>query len=89
MCITLMKDGIDMVDIKDSRIKLRDVFEEDGKQKAVVQVQLNKNKRRVYILTVFKDKFGCDVIRLRCNWHEKDGAHKIDYRIPMEDFQGE
>ena len=75
-----------MVDIKDSRIKLRNVFEEDGKQKAVVQVQLNKSKRRVYILTVFKDKFGCDVVRLRCNWHEKDGAHKIDYRIPMKDF---
>ena len=75
-----------MVDIKDSRIKLRDVFEEDGSQKAVVQVQLNKNKRRVYILTVFKDKFSCDVVRLRCNWHEKGVAHKIDYRIPMDDF---
>ena len=75
-----------MIDMKDSRIRLCTTFEEDGKKKAVVQVQLSKAKRRVYILTVFKDKFGCDVVRLRCNWHEKDGAHKIDYRIPMEDF---
>lgn len=75
-----------MIDIKDSRIRLCTTYEEDGKKKAVIQVQLTTKKRRVYILTVFNDKFGCNVVRLRCTWHEEDGAHKIDYRIPMDDF---
>lgn len=75
-----------MIDIKDSRIQLCTTYEEDGKKKAVIQVQLTPKKRRVYILTVFRDKFGCDVVRLRCNWHEYDGVHRIDYRIPMDDF---
>lgn len=75
-----------MIDMKDSRIRLRTTYVEDGKKKAVVQVQLAPKKRRVYILTVFKDKFGHEAIRLRCTWHEEDGAHKIDYRIPMDEF---
>lgn len=75
-----------MIDIKDSRIRLCTVYEDGGKKKAVIQVQLTPKKRRVYILPVFHDKFGCNVVRLRCNWHERDGAHRIDYRIPMEDF---
>lgn len=75
-----------MIDIKDSRIRLCTTYVEDGKKKAVLQVQLTAKKRRVYILTVFKDKFGNDVVRLRCAWHEEDGEHKIDYRIPMDDF---
>lgn len=74
-----------MIDIKDSRIRLCTTYVEDNKKKAVIQVQLTPKKRRVYILTVFQDKFGQDVVRLRCTWHE-DGVHKIDYRIPMEDF---
>lgn len=75
-----------MIDIKDSRIRLCTTYEDDSKKKAVIQVQLTPKKRRVYILTVFNDKFGCDVVRLRCNWHEQDGVHRIDYRIPMDDF---
>ena len=75
-----------MIDIKDSRIRLCTTYEDDGKKKAVIQVQLTHKKRRVYILTVFQDKFGHDVVRLRCTWHEDDGVHKIDYRIPMDDF---
>lgn len=75
-----------MIDIKDSRIRLCTTYEDDGNKKAVIQIQLTPKKRRVYILPVFHDKFGCDVVRLRCNWHEHDGAHRIDYRIPMEDF---
>lgn len=75
-----------MIDKKDSRIRLCTTYEEEGKKKAVVQVQLTAKKRRVYILTVFNDKFGCEVVRLRCTWCEQDGAHKIDYRIPMDDF---
>lgn len=75
-----------MIDIKDSRIRLCTTYEDDGNKKAVIQVQLTPKKRRVYILPVFRDKFGCDVVRLRCNWHEHDGAHRIDYKIPMEDF---
>ena len=75
-----------MIDIKDSRIRLCTTYVEDSKKKAVIQVQLTPKKRRVYILTVFQDKFGCDVVRLRCNWHERDGVHRIDYRIPMNDF---
>lgn len=74
-----------MIDIKDSRIRLCTTYVEDNKKKAVIQVQLTPKKRRVYILTVFQDKFGRDVVRLRCTWSE-DGVHKIDYRIPMEDF---
>ena len=75
-----------MIDIKDSRIRLCTTYEEDGKKKAVIHVQLTPKKRRVYILKVFKDKFGHEVVRLRCTWHEEDGQHKIDYRIPMDDF---
>lgn len=75
-----------MIDMKDSRIRLCTTYEDEGKKKAVIQVQLTPKKRRVYILTVFKDKFGNEVVRLRCTWHEEDGAHKIDYRIPMDDF---
>ena len=75
-----------MIDMKDSRIRLCTTYEDEGKKKAVIQVQLTPKKRRVYILTVFKDKFGHEVVRLRCTWHEDDGAHKIDYRIPMDDF---
>lgn len=75
-----------MIDIKDSRIRLCTTYEDDGKKKAVIQVQLTPTKRRVYILTVFNDKFGCEVVRLRCTWREQDGIHKIDYRIPIEDF---
>lgn len=75
-----------MIDIKDSRIRLCTTYVEDNKKKAVVQVQLTPKKRRVYILTVFQDKFGQDVVRLRCTWHEEADEHKIDYRIPMEDF---
>ena len=75
-----------MIDIKDSRIRLCTTYEDDGNKKAVIQIQLTPKKRRVYILPVFHDKFDCDVVRLRCNWHEHDGAHRIDYRIPMEDF---
>lgn len=74
-----------MIDIKDSRIRLCTTYVEDGNKKAVIQVNLTPKKRRVYILKVFKDKFGHEVVRLRCTWHE-DGAHKIDYRIPMHDF---
>lgn len=74
-----------MIDIKDSRIRLCAIYEDNGKKKAVIQVQLTPKKRRVYILTVFHDKFGCDVVRLRCTWHEHD-VHRIDYRIPMDDF---
>ena len=40
----------------------------------------------IKILTVFQDRFGHEVVRLRCTWHEDDGVHKIDYRIPMDDF---
>ena len=54
-----------MIDMKDSRIRLCTTYVEDGKKKAVVQVQLTPKKRRVYILTVFQDKFGHDVFRLR------------------------
>lgn len=75
-----------MIDMKDSRIRLCTTYVEDGKKKAVVQVQLTPKKRRVYILTVFQDKFGHEVVQLRCTWHEEDGVHKIDYRIPMDDF---
>lgn len=78
-----------MIDKKDSRIKLCTTYVEHSKKKAVVQVQLTATKRRVYILTVFNDKFGCDVVRLRCTWQEQDGTHKINYRIPMGDFVGE
>lgn len=81
-----MKAGIKMIDMKDSRIKLCTTYVENDKKKAVVQVQLTPKKRKVYILTVFQDKFGHDVIRLRCTWHEENGVHKIDYRIPMDDF---
>ena len=75
-----------MIDMKDSRIRLCTTYEDEAKKKAVIQVQLTPKKRRVYILTVFQDKFGNEVVRLRCTWHEEDGAHKIDYRIPMDDF---
>ena len=75
-----------MVDIKDSRIHLCTTYVEDGNKKAVIKVQLTPKKRRVYILTVFQDKFGNEVVRLRCTWHEENGMHKIDYRIPMDDF---
>lgn len=75
-----------MIDKKDFRIRLCTTYIEGDKKKAVIQVQLTPKKRRVYILTVFHDKFGCDVVRLRCNWREQDGVHRIDYRIPMEDF---
>lgn len=75
-----------MIDIKDSRIRLCTTYVEDNKKKAVIQVKLAPKKRRVYILPVFQDKFGQDVVRLRCTWHKEDGVHKIDYRIPMEDF---
>ena len=75
-----------MIDMKDSRIRLCTTYEEDGKKKAVIHIQLTPKKHRVYILTVFHDKRSQEVIRLRCNWHENDGAHKIDYRIPRKDF---
>lgn len=75
-----------MIDIKDSRIRLCTIYEDEDKKKAVIQVQLTPKKRRVYILTVFQDKFGYDVVRLRCTWREQDGVHRIDYKIPMDDF---
>lgn len=75
-----------LIDSKDPRITLLTTYYANGYKRAIVQVRLSKYKKRIYNLWVFKDKFNDEVIRLRCNWTEQDGKHRIDFRIPLRDF---
>lgn len=75
-----------LIDVKDPRIALLTTYYANGHKRAIVQVKLAKHKKRIYSLWVFKDRFDAEVVRLRCNWTEKDGKHRIDYRISLRDF---
>ena len=75
-----------LIDSKDTRIALLTTYYSNGHKHAVVQVKLAKHKKRIYSLGVFKDRFNDEVVRLRCNWTEQDGKHRIDFIIPLRDF---